>query len=122
MGRPGQFGRIEVNGMRFDSNHGCMIEEGVIGGAYRVDVCIETDLRAAVASDDLVDTIDYCAVHSITAGEMAIRSKLIEHVGGRIAASLRAALPSAERIEVKVTKYAPPIGGDVAEVAIVVEG
>lgn len=114
-------GRIEVNGMRFESHHGCMDEEAVIGGAYRVDVCIDVDLSNSLASDALADTIDYCDVHRIAAQQMAIRSKLIEHVGGRIAQALRNALPSAERIEVRITKYAPPIGGDVAEVAIVLE-
>jgi len=115
-------GRIEVNGMRFQAHHGCMPEEGVIGGAYRVDVCIDTDLSQPAASDALEDTIDYCDVHRIAAREMAVPSKLIEHVGGRIARSLRDALPTAEHIEVRVTKYAPPIGGDVAEVAIVIAG
>ena len=32
----------------------------------------------------LSDTVDYCAVHKIVAREMAIPSKLIEHVGKRM--------------------------------------
>jgi len=76
--------KIHVRGIRCYAYHGCMEEEARIGGHYTVDVAIDTDFSKAAASDELIDTVDYCAVQQIVEEEMAIRSKLIEHVGQRI--------------------------------------
>ena len=53
---------------------------------------------------------------------MAIPSKLIEHVGKRIVNSLKSELTSALEVEVKVTKFSPPIDGDCASVAVKIRG
>ena len=115
-------GRIEVNGLRFYSHHGCMDQETKIGGNYQVDVVITADLKPSASSDDLGDTVDYCAVHKIVAREMAVPSKLIEHVGKRIADGLKSELMLAQEVEVKVTKFSPPIDGDCSSVAVVIKG
>ena len=113
---------IEVNGLRFHSYHGCMAEETKIGGEYRVDVRLGVDMRLSSKSDKLVDTIDYCSVHSIVADEMKTPSKLIEHVGRRILESLKNKLVIASTIELKLTKFSPPIDGDCESVAVVMHG
>ena len=115
-------GRIEVNGLRFYSHHGCMEQETKIGGNYQVDVVITADLKPSASSDDLGDTVDYCAVHKIVAREMAIPSKLIEHIGKRIVDGLKSELMLVQEVEVKVTKFSPPIDGDCASVAVVIKG
>ena len=115
-------GEIHVNDMRFRAQHGCLQEEAQIGGDYRVDVIIRMDLSKAAASDDLDSTADYCDVHAIAKQAMAVRSKLIEHVAQRMLSGLRMKWPQAESIQVKLTKFAPPIGGDVASVAVVLNG
>jgi dihydroneopterin aldolase len=105
-----------------------MEEERVIGGDYRVDVVLDCDLDAAGQSDDLTETVDYCLVHRVAAREMAVQSRLIEHVGRRIVKGLRAeidntpGLPEVASIEVTVTKFSPPVDGDVASVAVVIRG
>ncbi len=76
--------QIEVNSIRLYAYHGCLEEEGRVGGNYIVDVCLTTDFSAAAITDDLTQTIDYVDVNRIVTEEMAIRSKLIEHVGHRI--------------------------------------
>lgn len=115
-------GKIEVNGMRFYSHHGCMDQEKTIGGEYLVDVVITADLGVSGKSDKLNDTVDYCAVHALVAREMAVPSKLIEHVGRRIVEVLKSELKLDQGVEVKVTKFTPPIGGDCASVAVVIKG
>lgn len=115
-------GKIEVNGLRFYSHHGCMEQETKIGGNYMVDVVITADLMPSTKSDELSDTVDYCAVHKIVAREMAIPSKLIESVGKRIVDGLKSELSLAIEVEVKVTKFSPPIDGDCASVAVVMKG
>ena len=72
--------RIDVLGQRFFAHHGCLPEEAIIGQEYVVDVRIWVDLTPSAESDDLAQTVDYVDVHKICAREMAIRSKLVEHV------------------------------------------
>ena len=57
---------------------------GVVGTDFSVDVELKTDLSVSAKSDLLADTIDYVAVSRIVQEEMAIRSRLIEHVAQRI--------------------------------------
>jgi dihydroneopterin aldolase len=53
---------------------------------------------------------------------MAVPSKLIEHVGRRIVKAMKAELEGAVNVEVKVTKFSPPIEGDCESVAIIIKG
>lgn len=109
---------IELNGIRLYCCHGCLPEESVIGGNYIVNVRLEADLSTAGASDNLHDTIDYVHVNAIVEEEMAIRSKLIEHVCMRILNSLVAKFPALEKLEVQIVKVAPPINGNVDNVSV----
>ncbi|HET6991070.1 MAG TPA: dihydroneopterin aldolase [Bacteroidia bacterium] len=115
-------GKIEVNGIRIRAFHGCLPEEAIIGGEYIVDVIVDADFSKASQSDELVDTIDYCVVYEIVKSEMAIRSKLIEHVAQRILSSLRKKYSGAKNFSVKVTKLVPPMNGAVDSVSVIVEG
>jgi dihydroneopterin aldolase len=110
--------QIEVSGIRIYANHGCLEEEALIGGQYTVDVSITTDFTEASLTDDLSKTIDYVAVNRIVQEEMAVRSKLIEHVGQRIVDRLKTDFPQVESLKVSVTKHCPPINGDVDRVSI----
>ena len=112
---------VEVNGIKLYAFHGCLPEEGKIGGNYIVDVSITTDFSKAALSDNLKETIDYVFVNAIVKEEMAVRSKLIEHVGQRIVQRIKTELQSVESITVKVIKVCPPINGDVNNVAIIIE-
>jgi 7,8-dihydroneopterin aldolase/epimerase/oxygenase len=112
---------IEVNGIRLYAFHGCLEEEGKIGGHYTVDVTMKTDFSEATHSDELSQTIDYVQVNRIVTEEMAIRSKLIEHVGQRIVSRLKSEVKQLEAVRVKVVKICPPINGDVQNVAILIE-
>lgn len=112
---------IEVNGIKIYAFHGCLPEEGKIGGQYSVDVMLNTDFGEAAQNDDLTKTIDYVIVNKIVTEEMAIRSKLIEHVGQRIIDRLKKEISTIDRVRLKVTKFCPPINGDVDNVAIIIE-
>jgi dihydroneopterin aldolase len=114
--------KIEVNGIKLYAFHGCLEEEERIGGHYVVDVNISTDFSLAAETDDLSKTVDYVAVNAIVKEEMAIRSKLIEHVGQRIFSRIKNELNGVSELSVKITKISPPINGDVDSVAIVIDG
>jgi dihydroneopterin aldolase len=98
-----------------------MEEEGIIGGEYIVDVHLWLDFSEAAENDTLNDTVDYVVVNRIVTEQMQKRSKLIEHAGWRIHRALSNEFGQCEKIRVKVTKIAPPINGDVKNVAIIIE-
>jgi dihydroneopterin aldolase len=115
-------GMIEVNGIKVYAYHGCLSEEGRIGGHYRVDVTVEGDLARAEHSDKLADTIDYGRITAIVVEEMAKRSQLIEHVAARMLDALKAEWPNRFRWRVRLVKEHPPIAGAVDQVVYTMEG
>lgn len=115
-------GLIEVKGIRVYAYHGCLSEEGRIGGHYSVDVAVEGDMARAERSDKLADTIDYSRVTAIVVEEMAVRSKLIEHVAARILAALHKEWPHGFTWRVRLEKEHPPIAGAVDCVVYTVAG
>lgn len=114
-------GIIKLKNIRTFSFHGCLIEESKIGSDYSIDLEIKTDMRVSKISDELADTVDYVHLNKIVVEEMAIRSKLLEHVAHRIIKRIFNEIPSVSTIQVAVSKLNPPIGGDVESVTIVME-
>ena len=114
-------GNIKLKNIRTFSFHGCLEEEGKIGSDYTVDLEVKTDLRKSSVSDNLEDTVDYVMLNRIIVEEMAIRSKLLEHVAHRIIARIFKEIPAISRIVLAVSKVNPPIGGDVESVTIEME-
>lgn len=112
-------GIIRVKNITCYSYHGCMEEEARIGQDYLVDVEIRVDFSDAANTDDLTKTIDYCDINRLVEEEMAIRSKLIEHVGQRILNRFRDEFPQIEGAEVEIKKINPPINGNVDYVSVV---
>jgi len=111
-------GAILLKNIRVWANHGCLEEEGAIGSDYRVDVKIKLDLNKAAQTDALPDTVDYVHLNKIVKEEMAIRSKLLEHVAGRIIERTFKELTDIKEITIKISKINPPIGGDVEAVSV----
>lgn len=114
-------GAILVEGIKLYAYHGCLEEEAKIGADYIVDVIMETDFSTAASTDSLSNTIDYVRVYEIVKQEMAIRSKLIEHVGKRILDNLKSEFTTLQTAQVKVTKLNPPMNGNVEKVSIIVK-
>lgn len=113
---------VELNGIKVYAHHGCLPEEEKIGGHYLVDISVKTDFEKAAQSDNLIHTVDYVVLNTIVKKEMAIRSKLIEHVGRRIFDRIKKDIDGVHSLRVKITKLCPPINGDVDNVAIIIEG
>ena len=112
-------GIIKINSIRLFANHGCLEEEGKIGSAYTVDVSVKANLKKSAKSDVLSDTVDYVHINKIVKEEMAIRSALLEHVANRILNRMLKELQMIDKATVKVSKINPPIGGNVADVSII---
>lgn len=114
-------GTIRLQNMRTFSFHGCLNEEASIGSDYRIDLEVKCNLKQSSLSDELKDTVDYVHLNKIVVEEMAIRSKLLEHVGHRVISRIFTEIPSVSRILLAVSKLNPPIGGDVEAVTIEIE-
>ena len=71
-------GIINVNDIRIYTNHGCMVEEALIGSDCRVDVRLKADLSVSEKTDELKDTVDYVSIYNIVNEEMQKRAKLLE--------------------------------------------
>ncbi len=110
--------RITLKNIRVYAFHGCLIEEGKIGSDYLVNLTVKADLGRAAKSDELEDTVDYVMLQQIVREEMAVRSKLLEHVAKRILDSVLTKVEMVSQAKVTVAKKNPPIGGDVAEVRV----
>jgi len=116
--KAGSGDRLELRGLRVMGVHGLLAEEQVRSQPFEVDVDVDLDLRAAGASDDLGDTIDYGAlvgrVSAVVAGE---RHQLLERVAQRIA-DLVLEDGRVRSVAVTVRKLRPPVPVDLATVAV----
>lgn len=112
---------IRLKNIKIFAFHGCLVEEEKIGSDYLVNLSVKADLSKAATSDRLSDTVDYVHLQRIVKNEMAIRSKLLEHVGQRIIAVVFKEIPLVSAVKVTVAKVNPPIGGDVAEVSVTMQ-
>ena len=103
---------IQLHDMRFYAYHGVMEQERRVGGQYVVSLRVEVDLSRVMASDDVADTVNYAQLYDVVAEEMAVPSKLLEHVAGRIAQRVLADFPQVEGLTLSIRKCNPPMGAD----------
>ncbi|MFN5355112.1 MAG: dihydroneopterin aldolase [Bacteroidota bacterium] len=113
---------LAIRRIECHSFHGCLKEESVIGSRFSVDVLFSGDFYGAVVNDDLSQTVDYVEVHRIVREEMAVASKLIEHVAGRILNRMKDRFPRVQSCRVEITKYNPPVNGQLGEAIFSIEG
>ncbi|HON19064.1 MAG TPA: dihydroneopterin aldolase [Salinivirgaceae bacterium] len=112
-------GTIELEQMEFFSYHGCYEQEQVVGNYYLVDLRFDVDVNTAMKTDNLSDTISYLDVYRLVKDEMAIKSKLLEHVAGRIVDRLYTVYPEKiSNVCIKIRKMNPPLGGKIQNVSV----
>lgn len=112
---------IELENMEFYAFHGHYEEEQVVGNRFRVDLSFEVDGGQAALTDRLETTVSYLDVYQCIREQMEIKSHLLEHVSRRIAETLRERFPAILSLRLKVSKMAPPLGGQVEKVSVVYE-
>ena len=110
-------GQISLEGMEFFAYHGCYKEEQIIGTKFIVDLQVSIDTTTAEESDHLKDTLSYVQLYQVVKKEMEQKSHLLEHVAKRIMDSMKAGFTQVQRIELKISKINPPIGGKVSHVS-----
>lgn len=104
---------IFLKEIRCYAYHGVAPQENLIGNEYVIDLKLKVDISQASQTDEVADTVSYADVHELIKAEMAVPSKLLEHVGGRMAAKLFEVFPAIEEIELRLSKRNPPMGADI---------
>ena len=73
---------ILLKEIRCYAYHGVAPQENLIGNEYLIDLKLKVDISKAARTDEVTDTVNYAEVHQVIENEMAVPSKLLEHVSG----------------------------------------
>ncbi len=103
---------ITLRDLRFYAYHGVLPQERIVGGHYTVTVRVDYDVRRAMESDRVEDTLNYAELYAVVQEQMAIPSALLEHVAGRIGKAVFQRFPQVTAADVEVVKENPPMGGE----------
>lgn len=109
---------IFLDRIRFFSYHGVGEQETLVGNEFTVSLRLKVDIGRAMQTDDVTDTVSYADIYEAVKAEMAIPSRLLEHVAGRIVNRLFRDFPAIGNIELKIEKRNPPMGADVKAAGI----
>ena len=101
---------VSLHAVRFHAFHGVRPQERQVGGEFVVSLRVGYPLQAAMESDEVGDTLDYAALYEVVKREMAVPSKLLEHVAGRIVKAVADTYPVVTSIDLELTKQNPPMG------------
>jgi dihydroneopterin aldolase len=104
-------GKISLEGLEFHAYHGVYAHERSSGNKFEVDITVEAQMTNKVLDDDLTGTINYESLYSIVKKEMEKPSKLLESVGHAIAKQVLTSFKDALNVEIRISKFNPPIGG-----------
>lgn len=103
---------IFLREVRFHACHGVLPQEQAVGTDFLVSVRLGVDFTDAMETDEVTDTVSYADVYELLKREMAVTSRLLEHVAGRMVKALREAFPEVTSIELSIEKINPPMGAD----------
>lgn len=112
---------IIIKGVRIYAYHGVLPQEQVVGAYYTIDMKLQTDFSRAIETDELDGTVSYADVYEVVKREMAVNSKLLEHVGGRIVQSVFSSFPQVSHVWLRLMKENPPMGADMTGAGIEID-
>lgn len=106
-------GIMELQGLEFHANHGCLEQERRDGNLFVVDFTATLNgMEKAARSDNLDDTVDTREIYAIIKEEMEKPRNLLECVaGGILSAVLGRYSASFTYVKVSVAKHNPPFDG-----------
>ena len=112
---------IVLERMEFRAFHGCYELERRVGNRFTVDLTLRTELGEVAAEDSVELAVNYLTVYEIVRAQMQVTQRTIERVAANIIDALYAAFPQLVQVRCTVSKLAPPLGGKVAKVSVVLE-
>lgn len=109
---------ITLKNVRFFAYHGVGEQETLVGNEFILDLRLKVSIEHAMLTDDVTDTVSYADVYEAVKAEMAIPSKLLEHVSGRIVRRLFHDFPQIEEINLVLAKRNPPMNADIESAGV----
>ncbi len=113
---------IHLERMEFRAFHGCYELERKVGNRFTVDLDIRTELGDIAQCDDVTKAVNYLTVYELVREQMALTNSTIEAVACRIISTIRNHYPQINGVRCRLAKIAPPLGGKVASVSVVIDG
>jgi len=104
-------GKVILEGLEFHAYHGVYPQERSSGNKFEVDIVVDTRFSDSAFHDDLSGTINYEDLYALIKKVMDQPAKLLETVGHSIAEATLKTFTTAQRVEVRISKFNPPIGG-----------
>lgn len=101
---------IRLNSLRFFSRIGVEKQERMVGNEFLVDIAV-TVPATDFEPENLDTTISYADIYDIVDKEMNVERLLLESTAMEIASAIKKMKQSIGRVEVRITKSAPPISG-----------
>lgn len=113
--------RIVLSKMEFRALHGCYELERKVGNRFTVDLELTAELGDAAAQDDVNKTVNYLTVYEVVRMQMRITQRTVERVAMNIIEAIYAAFSQVRHVKCTVSKLAPPLGGKLEKVSVVLE-
>lgn len=112
---------IELSRMEFRAYHGCYDLEREVGNRFTVDLTLTAELGQIAEHDAVEEAVNYLTVYELVREVMKIKQRTIERVSMNIIEALYAKFPQIRHIKIRVSKLAPPLGGKLEKVSVVLE-
>jgi dihydroneopterin aldolase len=113
---------IVLSRMEFRALHGCYETERKVGNRFTVDLELTAELGDIAKDDDVRKAVNYLTVYEIVGKQMKITQHTIERVAVNIIEAIRTAFPQVLHVKCTVSKLAPPLGGKVEKVSVIISG
>ena len=107
--------------MDFRAFHGCYELEQQTGSHFEVSLRLTTELGTVAEEDDVTKAVNYLTVYEVVREQMQRTQHTIERVAQNIIDALHERFPQICETECRVTKIAPPLGGKVARVSVILK-
>ncbi len=108
--------------MEFRAYHGCYDMEQRVGNRFVVDLEITTELGDLAQSDDVTQSVNYLTVYEVVREQMAVTRRTIEAVAAQIIDAVKQRFPQIVSLSCSVAKMAPPLGGKIERVSVILKG
>lgn len=113
---------IDINGLKVFARIGVLESERTVGNRFQLDIRLNYDASAAVASDSIDDAVNYAAVAAVAVDTLTARPmQLIEYAAGQVRDAIRADFPAVCGGRVTLTKLHPPIPAPTPTVSFTIE-
>ena len=114
-------GIIKILNLKLPAKHGVYDFEKVNEGIFEIDIHMHLDLKNAMESDDIKDSVDYSKVVELVKKIFFENDcNLIEYVAGRICEGILEKYPI-QKVVIKIRKPHAPINADLDTVEVEIE-